>query len=143
MSGRAPLGVKIVTALGAIGSLLALLGGVALVGLSGQAAGGASGLIAGLGLLVLVLAVAQLVALYGLINLTSWGYTWTMGLYGLSIVLNLVSIASGAGNQVVALLVNLVIVGYLYSVRDVFGASTRSVPDAHGTDASRSGHGRR
>lgn len=116
---RAPLGVKVIVALGVLGSGLALLGGLVLLGLSGQAAQG-GGIVAGLGLLVIVLSLAQFVVLYGLLKLTSWGYKWAMGLYGLSILLNLYSVVTGSIGSLFPLLVQGIIVLYLYSRRDLF-----------------------
>lgn len=137
MSARrsAPLGVKVVAALGVIGSVLGLLAGVVLLGASGQAPQ-AGTLIAGVGLVVILLSGVQLVALYGLLKLTSWGYKWTMALYGLSIAINLLGVASGAASQLVAVVIQLAIVAYLYSVRDVFVGSNRPISDTRGDTAA-------
>lgn len=119
----APLGIKIICLLATIGAMLGAVGGIALVALGGI------GVV--LGPLVVVLALAQLAAVYGLWTLQSWGWTLAMGLYGLDATLDLIGIAVGDFGSVVGLAVAVVILGYVYSKRDHYRSSERTVPPAN------------
>ena len=98
-----PLGVKIICVLGAIGGVFGLFGSLVMFGVSPV-----------LGLFSLVLSVLQIVVVFGLWNLRSWAWTLAMISYGLSILFNLVDF------NVLGLLINLIIVGYLISKSHLF-----------------------
>ncbi|WP_435101685.1 hypothetical protein [Halarchaeum sp. P4] len=106
----APLGVKIICALGALGVLVGVVGSFGLL-----ASGSGLGVV--LGLVTLGLSVGQAVVIVGLLNVQPWAWTWAMVLYGLSAVLDLLTV------DLFALLVTLVIIAYLASVRDVYRAA--------------------
>lgn len=104
-SGR-PLGVTILCVIGAIGVFFGVIGSFGLI------ASGGPGPI--LGLVVLALTVGQGIALVGLWSLQYWGYKWSLVFYGLSLVLDLVTV------DVLGVVISVLIVGYLVSKADHF-----------------------
>lgn len=99
----APLGVKLLAILNVVGGVLGLFGTLALLGTP----------LAILGLVFGALSVGQLVVAVGLWNLRAWAYRWTLVIVGLSVVLDLVRLLLGDIGAVVAMVLHLLVVGYL------------------------------
>ena len=125
-----PLGVTILAILALIGGFFGLLGGIALLGLGGLAAGlgaavdGTYAMIIGLGLLVQ--AVLNLAFGIGAFMLKPWA--WTLGVVAqvlglLLTVLNVVLLRADLGGQIVGVLISIAILYYLFTpgVRAAFG----------------------
>ncbi|USZ73147.1 hypothetical protein [Natronosalvus halobius] len=101
-----PLGVSIICILGALGFLLAWIPILQLL-----AYGGFGAFIA---LVFTVINLGMLAVIVGLWNMEGWALTWALVLYGLSALLDLVTL------NLVGLLISLVILAYLLSVSDQF-----------------------
>lgn len=100
-----PTAITVIAILQLIGGILALLGGIALIGLGGLAttstmmgtdadvaAGGMLAAISGvMGFVLIALGVLDLVGAYGAWNLKKWAYMYLMVLNGISGALSLVS----------------------------------------------------
>lgn len=93
-------------------TLLSMLGGFFLI-VAGS----------GLGLLVVLLGGLQFVLLWGLWTVRSWAWTWSMVLYGLNLVLQVLNLAVGNVEYVLAIPVTGAIVWYLYSKRSLYRES--------------------
>ena len=91
----APLGVKILAAMTALDGLLSLFAGLALLGSTLP-----------LGLFVSVVGIVQLLVSYGLWQLEPYAYTWGLGLFGLSAVLDLfIGNIHGAGISIINIMI--------------------------------------
>ncbi len=101
-----PLGVSILCVLGFIGVFFSFLGMLGVMGGGGP--------LAIVGLVGLVLTVGKAAVLYGLWTLQQWGYKWALVLYGISALLNLVSLS------IFAMIIDVFIVAYLLSKADHF-----------------------
>jgi hypothetical protein len=142
---KRPTGVTIIAILAIIFNGLGLLGGVfALVaggilatvdvpadvaaeaGLAAGQAGQLGGIAALLGIVVIILSALGLVFGIGALMLQPWAWTLGVGLYALNIIVGLASIAfnpSGAGSQVISLVVAGLVLYYLFTpqVKAAFG----------------------
>ena len=101
-----PLGITILCILGVVGVVLGFVGSLGLM------ARGGPGPV--LGLITLAVAVGQAVVIYGLWTLQRWGYKWALVLYGLSALLDLVTVS------IFGLVIDVVIIAYLMSKADHF-----------------------
>ncbi|UTF53345.1 hypothetical protein [Natronosalvus rutilus] len=101
-----PLGISIICVLGGLGFLFAWIPILQLL-----AYGGVGTLLA---FVFTVVNVGMLAVLVGLWNMEGWALTWALVLYGLSALLDLVTL------NVIGLLISLVILAYLLSVSDQF-----------------------
>ncbi len=117
-----PLGITVIAILAAIGGVFGIIGGLALVGLSGALAA-ATGTLFGLspmlyGVLLIVLGAAQLYAAYGAWTLKGWAWTWLVVLMVISAVLNILPRLNILGLAIAA-----VVVFYLFTpdVKKAFG----------------------
>jgi len=119
----APTGIKVICVLATLGALLGLLGGLGMMALGGI------GVV--LGPLVLLLSFAQLAAVYGLWTLQSWGWTLAVVLYALDVVLDALQVALGDYGALFGLFVSALILAYVYSKRDHYRTSERTVPEAN------------
>lgn len=99
----APLGVKIICILGAIGGALGFLGSLALLGMAPA-----------VGTVALIISIIQIVVVMGLWNLRSWAWTVSMIVYGLGLLLDLLAI------NILGLLIGIVVLSYLASKRRLF-----------------------
>ncbi|HLC39746.1 MAG TPA: hypothetical protein VJJ76_02590 [archaeon] len=112
-----PLGITIICVLGWLSALIAILGGLALFGITtglGTVIGGVpGGVLAGLGsvagLLIFVLGIATAYVLYGLWQMKKWGWTWTMVLEGISLLIALPSF------NIVGIAIPAIIIFYLWT----------------------------
>jgi hypothetical protein len=117
-----PLGVTILVILSALGGIMAILGGMAIMGVSALASEiGALG--AAIGGITLIMGLIQLVIAWGL--WTGKGWAWLLGLiFGvLGILMALASMVGGNFSSLVSLAINAIIVYYLYTppVKAFFG----------------------
>ncbi|MFC7215207.1 hypothetical protein ACFQO4_14110 [Saliphagus sp. GCM10025334] len=101
-----PLGVSIICVLGGLGFLFAWIPILQLL-----AYGGVGTFLA---FVFTVVNVGMLAVIVGLWNMQGWALTWALVLYGLSALLDLVTL------NLVGLLISLVILAYLLSVSDQF-----------------------
>lgn len=117
-----PLGVTILAILSALGGIMAILGGMAIMGVSALASEiGALG--AAIGGITLIMGLIQLVIAWGL--WTGKGWAWLLGLiFGvLGILMALASMVGGNFSSLVSLAINAIIVYCLYTppVKAFFG----------------------
>jgi hypothetical protein len=105
-SQTAPLGIKALCVLSGMMSVIA-------AGLS-FAIAGQGGAFVLLGLLVLVLSVAQVVVLIGLWTLQSWAWSWALVLYGLNVLLRFFQ------SDLLGAAISFVIIGYLVSKEEYY-----------------------
>ena len=130
-SGAArPTGITILAVLSAIGGVLAILGGVALIGLGGLGAAATGqaamfGLGAVFGILALALGIASLAFAYGAWTLQPWAWTLGVVLQGASIVFAVVAIIGGSdiSSQIIGVAIAGIILYYLMqpSIKAAFG----------------------
>ncbi len=125
-----PTGITILAVLSAIGGILTLLGGVALIGVGSLAAAGTGtaayfGLGAVFGILLLASGIASLVFAYGAWNLRPWAWTLGVALQVLGLVLAVVTILGGADitSQIIGIVINAIILYYLFqpNIKSAFG----------------------
>ncbi|WP_459193506.1 hypothetical protein [Halosimplex sp. J119] len=103
VSRTRPLGVTIICILAGLGALLGLLGSVVILGANPL-----------LGLFTFVVSVGQLVAVVGLWNLHTWGWSLGVALYGLSGLIDLVTVDPFGA------VISAIIVLYLFTKRPLF-----------------------
>jgi len=101
-----PLGITVLCVIGFVGTFLSFFGTLGMIGGGGP--------FAIFGLVGLALVVGKAVVLYGLWTLQRWGYTWAVALYGLSAVVDLVTLSP------LSLVIDVLVVAYLLSVADRF-----------------------
>lgn len=128
-TGARPTGVTILAVIAAIGGVVGLLAGAALMGFGGLAVGAGGGFLAGFmtifGLVVLAQAVLLLAFAYGAWTLQPWG--WTLGIVGvvIGLIINALYILNGSeiGSQIVSIAISAVILYYLFTpaVKQAFG----------------------
>lgn len=119
----APLGIKVICILGFLGVGLGLLMGLGLMAYGGL------GVL--LGMFVMGLSVAQLGVIYGLWTVQPWGWTAGVALYALNVVLQLLNVVMGQASAILGVIISAGILAYIYSKRDVYKSSDRSVPRAN------------
>jgi hypothetical protein len=105
-----PLGVTIIAILTAIGGIAFLAIGIAL-------------LIIGIGFVLIAISIAYFAMAYGLWMGKRWAWTITLILSGIGIILGIASIAFGNIGAVFHIIINVVILYYLYrpNVRAFYG----------------------
>jgi uncharacterized membrane protein HdeD (DUF308 family) len=105
-----PLGVTIIAILTIIGGIIFLASGLVL-------------LIVGIGIVLLALGIAYLVMAYGLWKGKGWAWTITLILSVIGIILGIVSIAAGNIGAIIGIIINGVVIYYLYrpNVKAFFG----------------------
>jgi len=103
VSRARPLGVSIICVLGGLGALLGILGGVVVLGTNPL-----------LGMFTLVVSAGQLVAVVGLWGLHTWGWTLAVALYGISALLDLITV------DPLGVVISTLIVLYLFTKRSLF-----------------------
>lgn len=101
-----PLGITVLCVLGFVGVFFSFFSMLGVMGSGGP--------FAVLGLFGLVLVVGKGVVLYGLWTLQQWGYKWALVFYGLSAILDLLSLS------ILSLIIDVLIVLYLMSTADHF-----------------------
>ena len=124
------MGITILAVLSAIGGVLTILGGIALIGLGGVA--GASSGSAALfwmgaicGLLLLVSGIASLAFAYGAWTLQPWAWTLGVALQIISLALSVLSIVGGGdiSSQIISIAIAAIILYYLMqpTIKAAFG----------------------
>jgi hypothetical protein len=130
-SGAArPMGITILAVLSAIGGVLSILAGIALIGLGGVGAASTGqaalfGLGAIFGLLILASGIASLAFAYGAWTLQPWAWTLGVALQILSLALAVVAIIGGSdiSSQIIGVAISAIILYYLMqpSIKAAFG----------------------
>ncbi|HZA06600.1 MAG TPA: hypothetical protein VE619_02755 [Nitrososphaeraceae archaeon] len=107
-----PLGVTII-------AILTVIGGIAFVAI------GTVLLVVGIGFVLIAISIAYFAMAYGLWNGKRWAWTITLILSGIGIILAIASIAVGNIGAVFHIILNAVIIYYLYrpNVKAFFGKS--------------------
>jgi hypothetical protein len=105
-SAEAPLGIKVICALGVVG-LLGIAIYVPMTILTRPA-------MTPWALFMVVVGVVYAVSIVGLWSVVSWGWLLAVALQGLGVVLNLLTM------NVIGLLVGVLVLAYFFSVRDVY-----------------------
>jgi hypothetical protein len=124
------MGITILAVLSAIGGVLSILGGIALIGLGGVGAASTGqaalfGMGAIFGLLLLVSGIASLAFAYGAWTLQPWAWTLGVALQIISLALSVLSIVGGSdiASQIISIAIAGIILYYLMqpSIKAVFG----------------------
>ena len=102
----APLGIYVIAIFGGVVSLLGFFLTLMIMGQGG-------GLVL-VGLFLFALNVGQLYVLVGLVRLEPWAWTWSLFLYGLAAVIDLITV------DILGFLIILVIIVYLISKADYY-----------------------
>jgi len=133
---KRPTGVTVIAVLAIIGAVLGVLAALPLLGMTSfgfiSGVSGQSGLLAvgttlgiGLAALWILVAAVQLIFGIGALQLRSWAWTLGVVLFGLTLVMYLVSLFTIGitASSVVGILIAAVVIAYLYShdVREAFG----------------------
>ena len=121
-----PFGVTLIAVLTIIGGIAFLASGITAVTVAPFLSGTQTllvGLSAGTGAAFLALGIAYFVMAYGLLKGKGWAWTITLVLSYIGIALGFVSIATGHIGAVFSIIINAVIVYYIYrpKVKSFFG----------------------
>lgn len=108
----APLGIKILCVLAVISGVFGLFGGF--VALFSSPLGFVVGLVA------MVLSLAQLVVAWGLWTLQPWAWTLTMIVYGLDLLVDVFKLLTGNALAIVGIIIGGLLLAYVYSKRDYY-----------------------
>lgn len=116
MQGHRPLGVTIIailTAIGGIGFITSGSGAIAIGHIFGAGIGGA----------LIAIGIAYFVMAYGLWMGKGWAWTITLILSAIGIILGIGSIASGNIGAIFQIIINAIVIYYLYrpNVKAFFG----------------------
>ena len=130
-----PTGVTILAVLAAIFGILGLLAGLGLTLGGGFLAAytGAGALVTVFGLVVLVLAIAELALAYGFWTAKPWAWQWGIALQVIGIVVNILEvplIGASVTNLIIPVIIAAVIIYYLNTpdVRRYFAAPEKGWP---------------
>lgn len=132
-TGRSrPLGVTIVAILMAIEGIfliLAGIGGIVAGGVLGAELGIAGGVIVAASSVALALGIAGLVIAWGLITGKGWAWIITIIITIIMAIVNIVHLASGRYEHIIGLIINGVILYYMYrpQVKAYFGRTSLSI----------------
>lgn len=123
-----PLGVTIIAILTIIGGIGFLASGIAAV-VAAPFLSDMEGLSAGIGAALIALGIAYFVMAYGLWKGKGWAWTITLILSYIGIALGIASIITGNIAAVFHLIINIIVVYYLYrpNVKMFFGKSTTAM----------------
>jgi hypothetical protein len=129
---KRPLGVTIVAILMIINGIILIAGGAAGVstaGVLGEEFGPLAGGIMAISSVVIALGIASLIIAWGLITGKGWAWIVTVIISIISIITSIISIAAGSFGSVVSLIINGVILYYMYrpEVKAYFGRKSISV----------------
>jgi len=119
-----PLGVTIIAILTIIGGIGFLASGIAAV-VAAPFLSDTEGLSAGIGAVLIALGIAYFVMAYGLWKGKGWAWTITLVLSFIGIAFGIASIITGNIGAVFHLIINIIVVYYLYrpNVKAFFGKS--------------------
>jgi uncharacterized membrane protein (DUF2068 family) len=123
-----PLGVTIIAILTIIGGIGFLISGITAVGVA-PFLPDLGILSAAIGAVLIALGIAYFVMAYGLWKGKGWAWTITLVLSFIGIVLGIASIVTGNIGAVFHLVINIIVVYYLYrpNVKIFFGKSTTAI----------------
>ena len=136
-SGTArPQGITILAIISFVGGAFAVLGGLSALGFGAllSAAAGIGGLFQILGIVALVLGIAELAIGYGFWTLKPWAWTFAFVVFVVSILVEILRFISWGGygftNLLVSIVVTAIVVYYMNqpNVRQAFGAPTSGFP---------------
>ena len=136
-SGTArPQGIAILAILSFIGGAFAVLGGLGALGLGAflSAAAGIGGLFQILGLVALVLGIAELAIGYGFWTLRPWAWSFAFVVFVVSILIEILRFISWGGygftNIVISIAITAIVIYYMNqaNVRQAFGAPANGFP---------------
>lgn len=124
-----PMGLTVLAVLAAIGGVLSILAGIAVVGIGGFAAastgtGAYFGLGAVAGIIILALGVLNLAFAYGAWTLKPWAWPLGVGLQVVSLIwAGLAAIGGDVGGQILGIAISAVILYYLFqpNIKALFG----------------------
>jgi hypothetical protein len=108
----APLGIKIICVLAALGAIGSLLRGF------GALFSSPLGFV--VGAIVIVLALAKLSVVWGLWTLQSWAWTLTVVVYGLSLLMDVLRLLTGHLAAIFGIVIGGLLLAYVYSKRDYY-----------------------
>src|SRR5918995_6796625 len=108
-----PIGVTIIAILTIIGGIGFLASGIAAV-VAAPFLSDMEGLSAGIGAALIALGIAYFVMAYGLWKGKGWAWTITLILSAIGIIVAIVSIATGNVGAIISIIINGVIIYYLY-----------------------------
>ncbi len=128
---KRPTGVTVIAILGAIGGVLSIVGGFGLMSLSGSINSmmGAVGVsyplfsVSVWGIILVALGILDLVAVYGAWNLKKWSWNLLVGLMVFGIIQNLLFISVSGAGAVFGIVIEAVVLYYLFQVKDAFSQS--------------------
>ena len=112
----APIGIKVVCAVGGLFGTFSLLIGMRLLGL-----------VPLLGLVVIGLSLGQLAVLYGLWTLQTWSWGVALLLFGLGVLVDLFRAVTGNRTSLAGVVVGLLVMAYIYSNHELY------LPDESGS----------
>ena len=130
-----PTGVSILAILNLLGGILAVLGGILLIGVGGSGmmsslgfTGFISGIVAAVGGIVIVIGLFALVVGWGMWTGKTWAWILAVILYALGALSSLISLAAGAISSIVGLLISAFLLWYLWRphVKAFFGQGTQA-----------------
>jgi len=131
-----PQGITILAVLSFIGGVFAVLGGLGALGVGVllTAVTGVGGLFQVLGILVLVLGIAELAIGYGFWTLKPWAWTFALVAFVADIVIEVLRFLSWGGygftGPLVSIVITAIVIYYLNqpNVRQAFGAPASGFP---------------
>jgi hypothetical protein len=126
-TGRSrPLGVTIVAILMIIEGIFLILGGISGIAVGGIVADELGGAIIAASSVGLVLGIAGLFIAWGLISGKGWAWIITIIITIIMVIVNIISIASGRYEHIFGLIINGVILYYMYrpQVKAYFGRTS-------------------
>jgi hypothetical protein len=115
-----PIGITIIAILMIISGILFIIGGIGLTALSVLSLAFLAG-----GIGTIILGIASLVVAWGLLKGAGWAWIITLIITIISIIVNIVHLASGNTAQIIGIIINGIIIYYLYrpNVKAYFGRS--------------------
>lgn len=137
MTRERPTGIYVVGLVMVLGALWGLVQGF-FGGLAGILSLGA---LEGWGLILTIVStflffvsLGKLVVAYGLMTFQSWGWTWTMAIVGLDLVIDTVTLLSGNVGSVIGVGISGIVLAYVFAQRRHFKTATnRNIPEANRT----------
>lgn len=111
MANRRPLGVTIIAILVAIGAILEIIGGLALMAV-----------FAPVGIFALIVGVVSLFVAWGLWTLKPWAFWLVVIVEVIHLVQAILSLARGQGSGISDLVIPIIILAYLFLDRNVRAA---------------------
>ncbi|MEP6577152.1 MAG: hypothetical protein ABJB85_12055 [Nitrososphaerota archaeon] len=120
MEKNRPIGITIIAILMVISGILFIIGGVGLTALGVLSLVFLAG-----GIGSIILGIASLVVAWGLLKGAGWAWIVTLIITVISIIVNIASLAGGNTANIIGIIINGIIIYYLYrpNVKSYFGRS--------------------